>query len=91
MTVGFGVDDPGEGEARNRSSLELEYLFPRGKLRRYAAGLRFEDVSEDGRRAALVPYLVASLPNRSYTLLLQAQYKSQDGADNFVVDLSLLF
>ena len=91
LTAGLGIDDPVQASTRNRSSLELEYLITAGTLGRYAAGLRLEDVSDDGRRTALVPYLVASMPNRSYTLLFQAQYKSQDGADNLVLDLSLLF
>lgn len=91
VSAGLGVDDPGQGSTRNRSSIEFEYLFSPSTTTRYAAGLRVEDVSSDGRRTAFVPYLVASMPNRSYTLLFQAQYKSQDGDDNLVLDLSLLF
>ncbi len=58
---------------------------------RAAAGLRIEEVSDDGKRTAYVPYFAVSAPNTLHTLLLQLQYKSQEGNDNFVVDLSVLF
>ncbi len=90
VTAGVGVDDPGTGGNRTRASLEAEYLFG-SSSNRYGAGLRLEEVSEDGRGMTAVPYFVAALPNRMHTLLLQLQYKEQDGANSFVADLSLLF
>ena len=90
VTAGIGVDDPGTGDNRTRASLEAEYLFGNA-ARRYGVGLRLEEVSEDGKSLAYVPYFVTALPNRMHTLLLQLQYKEQDGADNFVADLSLVF
>ena len=90
VTAGLGVDDPGTGDNRTRSSLEAEYIFG-SSSNRYAGGLRLEEVSEDGKSMTAVPYFVAALPNRMHTLILQLQYKEQDGDENFVVDLSLVF
>ena len=90
LTAGIGVDDPGTGDNRTRASLEAEYLFGQSS-NRYGAGLRLEEVSEDGKSLTAVPYFVAALPNRMHTLVLQVQYKEQDGADNLVADFSLVF
>lgn len=91
VTAGLGIDDRGSGSSRERSSLELEYLLGKHSRVRSAAGLRIENVSDDGKRTAYVPYFVVAAPNSRHTFLLQLQYKDQDGADNFVADLSLLF
>ena len=63
----------------------------RGKISSGAAGLRVEEVSDDGRRVAYVPYIAVSAPNTRHTFLLQLQYKNQEGSDSFVADLSALF
>ncbi len=91
VTAGFGIDDQESGDSRQRSSLELEYLFTRGGAARTAVGVRIEDVSDDGRSAAYVPYVALAGPNTRHTFLLQLQYKEQEGSDSFVLDLSLLF
>ena len=91
FTAGLGTDDRDVGGSRTRSSLEAEYLFTKSNSLRAAAGLRIEDVSDDGKHAAFVPYIAVAGPNTQHTFLLQLQYKSQDGADSFVIDLSALF
>lgn len=91
VTAGLGVDDQDIGDSRTRASLDAQYLFRARRDLRAAAGLRIEDVTDDDRRATYVPYLAASLPNSKHTLLLQLQYKVQEGSDSFVADLSLLF
>ncbi len=91
VTAGFGVDDQDGADTRNRSSLEAQYLL-RGRERwRAALGLRVEEVSDDGRRAAYVPFVALAGPNTHHSFLFQLQYKDQDGADSFVFDVSLLF
>ena len=91
VTAGLGVDDQDHGVSRTRSSLEVEYLLTGRSDLRAAAGLRIEEVSDDGKRTAYVPYLVLSGPNTRHTFLLQLQYKDQQGSDTVVVDLSMLF
>ncbi|MFQ5528534.1 MAG: hypothetical protein ACE5GX_20050 [Thermoanaerobaculia bacterium] len=91
LTAGLGLDDPGAAGTRARSSLEAEYIFGRRGGMRSAAGVRIENVSEDGKRTAYVPYFAAAAPNTKYTYLLQLQYVNRDGADTFVADLSLVF
>ena len=91
ITAGFGVDDRDTGESRRRSSLEAEYLLTGRRDLRAASGLRIEDVTNDGTHAAVVPYFALSGPNSVYTMLLQVQYKVQEGNNGFVVDLSALF
>ena len=41
--------------------------------------------------AAVVPYFALAGPNSAYTMLLQVQYKIQEGNNGFVIDLSALF
>lgn len=91
LTAGFGVDDRDAGDMRERASLQAEYLLRRGDRWRGALGLRLEDVTDDGRRAAYVPYVAVAGPNMLHTLLFQLQYKDQEGSDSFVFDVSLLF
>ena len=91
VTAGFGVDDQDLGGYRRRSSLEVEYFVTGKSDLRAAAGLRIEEVSDDGQRAAYVPYIVLAGPNTQHTFLLQLQYKNQQGSDTAVVDLSMLF
>ncbi len=91
VTAGLGVDDPGFGDTRQRSSLEVEYMVTGRRNLRAAAGLRVEDVSDDGKRTAYVPYFALAAPNTQHTFLLQLQYKNQEGSDSFVLDLSALF
>ena len=91
VTAGLGVDDPGFGDTRQRSSLEVEYVVTGRRNLTAAAGLRVEDVSDDGKRIAYVPYFALATPNTLHTFLLQLQYKDQEGNDSFVVDLSALF
>lgn len=91
FTAGVGVDDEDSRERRNRGSVQAEYLFTRRKHIRGAAGLRIEDVSDDGKRVTYVPYIAVSAPDTRHTFLLQLQYKNQEGSDAFVADLSVLF
>lgn len=91
VTAGLGVDDQDDGVSRTRSSLEVEYLLTGMSHLRAAAGLRIEEVSDDGKRTAYVPYFVLAGPNTQHTVLLQLQYKDQQGSNAFVVDLSILF
>ncbi len=91
VTAGLGVDDRDIGVSRRRSSLELEYVFTGRRDLRAAPGLRIEDVSGDGAHAAVVPYFALAGPNSDYTMLLQVQYKIQEGNNGFVIDLSALF
>ena len=91
VTARLGVDDQDDGVSRRRSSLEVEYFVTGQSDLRAAAGLRMEEVSDDGQRAAYVPYFVLAGPNTQHTFLLQLQYKVQQGSDAFVVDLSMLF
>ena len=90
VTAGLGADQD-HGVSRTRSSLEVEYLLTGKSDLRAAAGFRIEDVSDDDRRAAYVPYFVLAGPNTQHTYLLQLQYKDQQGSDTVVVDLSMLF
>ena len=91
VTAGLGVDDQDNGVSRTRSSLEVEYLLTGKFDLRAAAGLRIENVGDDGTRTAYVPYFVLAGPNTQHTYLLQLQYKDQQGSDTVVVDLSMLF
>lgn len=91
FTAGFGVDSEDNRDRRNRGSVQAEYLFTRRKNIRGAAGLRIEEVSDDGKRVTYVPYIAVSAPNTRHTFLLQIQYKNQEGNDSFVMDLSALF
>ncbi len=91
LTAGVGVDDEDQRDRRQRGSVQAEYLFTRRKRIRGAAGLRVEEVSDDGKRVAYVPYIAVSAPNTRHTFLLQLQYKNQEGSDSFVADLSALF
>ncbi len=91
VTAGLGVDDPGFGDTRQRSSLELEYMLTGRRNLRAAAGLRIEEVSDDGKQTAYVPYFALAAPNTQHTFLLQLQYKNQEGSDSFVLDFSVLF
>ena len=91
VTAGLGVDDQDPGVSRSRSSLEMEYLLTGKSDLRAAAGLRIEEVSDDGKRTAYVPYFVLAGPNTQHTFLLQLQYKDQQGSDIVVVDRSMLF
>jgi len=92
ITGAVGVEHRDDlGENRVRSSLQGEYLWMRGARWRSAAGLRVEEVSDDGGSRTLVPYAVAAFPNRRYTVLVQAEYRDQDGTDVFVLDLSAIF
>ena len=91
VTAGLGVDDQANGVSRSRSSLEVEYLLTGKSDLRAAAGLRIEEVSDDGKRTAYVPYFVLAGPNTQHTFLLQLQYENQHGSDTVVLDLSMLF
>lgn len=91
VTAGFGVDDEDGRETRHRASLQAEVLLRSSERWRGAVGARVEDLSDDNRRAAFVPYLAIAGPNETHTLLFQLQYKDQEGADSFVFDVSLLF
>lgn len=91
VTAGLGVDDQDGGDSRNRSSLEAQYLLRGSERLRTAFGLRIEDVSNDGRRAAYVPFIALAGPNTDHTFFVQLEYKDQAGDDSFVLDVSLLF
>jgi hypothetical protein len=89
-TMAYGIDDRRGGPSRGRGSLETEYLLRRHERFRAAAGLRVEEVGEDGRPARYVPYVTLAGPNTQYTLL-QLQYVAQEGNNSFIADLSALF
>jgi hypothetical protein len=91
LTGGAGIDERDDFGSRWRGSAQAEYLFraPRGS--RVAPGLRVEDVGEDGRRPAYVPYLALAAPNTGYTYLLQLELRSEESGESFVVDLSAIF
>ncbi len=90
-TAWLGVDDNDGRDTRTRSSFELESLFDQASTMRAAAGIRIENVSDDRKQAAYVPYLVVASPNTRYTFLLQAQYKVQEGENSLVFALSAIF
>jgi hypothetical protein len=91
LTGGAGRDERDGADPRWRGSAQLERVFdgPRGS--RAAPGLRVEDVSGDGNRAAIVPYFAVAAPNTRYTYLLQLEWRSEERGDSFVIDLSALF
>ena len=92
LTGGAGIDDSDEFPSeRYRGSLQLEYLIDLSDRVRAAPGLRLEEVSEDGKSAAYIPYLAVALPNSTYTTVLQVEYRFQDGADRLTVDFSAVF
>ena len=91
LTAGAGLDDEQNRDRRERGSVQGEYLMLQSKRYRGAVGLRVEDVSDDGSHATYVPYAIVSAPTSRYTFLLQVEYKSRDGSDVFVADLSALF
>jgi hypothetical protein len=91
VTAGFGVDERDGASSRQRGSLEAEYLVARSDRLRAAAGLRVEEVGEDGQPARYVPYLAFAGPNTRHTFLLQLEHVHQEGNDTFVIDLSALF
>ncbi len=91
LTAGVGLDDEKDRDRRERGSVQGEYLMLQSKRYRGAVGLRVEDVSDDGSHATYVPYAIVSAPTSRYTFLLQVEYKSRDGSDVFVADLSALF
>lgn len=91
VTGGVGVDDRDEGSSRTRGSLEAEYLVRTADRVRAALGVRVEDLSDDGRRARFVPYVVVTAPNMQYNLVFQAQYVSQEQSDLLTIDLSFIF
>ena len=91
MTAAVSVEDPPEAPSRERASFEAEYLLRRWERFRAAAGVRVEDITDDGVRERYVPYFVLAGPNTRYTMLLQGQYVSQQGGDTILVDLSFVF
>jgi hypothetical protein len=91
LTAGVGLDDTETADRRARSSLEGEYLVVERDRLRAMAGLRLEEVSNDGTRIAYVPYLALAGPNRRHTYLLQVEYLDREGGDVLVVDLSAIF
>jgi len=91
LTAGVGVDDRDELDSRERYSLEVEYLQSRRDRFRPGFGLRVEDVTDDGRDTAYVPYLVLSGPQSKHNWLLQIQYRAQDDNESLVIDLSAMF
>jgi len=91
LTAGLGVDDRSSQGSRRRESLAAEYLWTGSERLRAAAGLRIENVSDDGREVGFAPYFVVSGPNTQHTFLLQIEYQTQPAGDLLVIDLSLLF
>ena len=93
FTAGIGVDDTDQRSSRVRSSFEVEYLHITDYCDSYrpGAGFRIEDITDDGRKPASIPYLVLTAPNESWTLLMQIQFRIQENNDSFVFDLSAIF
>ena len=91
LTAGFGVDEREDEGSRERYSVELEYLDARSDRWRGGAGIRFEDVTDDGRGEALVPYVVLGAPHSRYNLLFQLEYREQDDDRQLVFDVSAMF
>lgn len=87
-----GVEDhDGLPDRRTRATVQAEYLWTGSDAVRGGIGIRADEVEDDGQRHVLVPYAVATLPNRRYTILAQAQYRDQEGNEQFVFDLSIIF
>jgi len=93
ITAGLGVDDTDQRSSRLRSSLEVEYLPITDDSDKYRRGLGFrvENISHDGKEPAYIPYLVLTGPNKSWTLLMQIQWRIQEDNNSFVFDLSAIF
>ncbi|GEM_PF-1139918 len=89
-TAGLGVDRPRDASSRIRRSVELKYLPTLGFERwRPGIGGRVESIS--GQGPVYVPYLVLSGPNLTYSFLIQAEYRMQEGSDIFRIDFSTFF
>jgi hypothetical protein len=91
VTAGVGHDERDGLPSRERGSVQAEWYFVERERLRWAPGVRFEEVSDDGARPALVPYVALSFPGSRYTLLAQIEYREQEGSDALVFDLSALF
>ncbi|MCH8274354.1 MAG: hypothetical protein IH851_06155 [Armatimonadetes bacterium] len=93
ITGGIGVDEQDGAASRVRSSLQLEYLLPSNVHDRVraAVGFRVEHVTNSGRKTAYIPYFAMSGPNKSYTFLLNIEYRGQEDNRRFVIGCSLLF
>lgn len=91
LTGGVGYDSEEGREGRWRSSVQGEYFVTGRDELRWAPGVRIEDVSDDGRRPDLVPFLALSTPGTRHTFLLQVEYRVQEGDDRLFIDLSALF
>ena len=93
FTAGIGVDDTDQRSSRVRTSFEAEYLHITDYCDTYrpGAGFRIEDITDDGRKPAYIPYLMLTTPNESWTLLMQIQFRIQENNDSFIFDLSAIF
>lgn len=93
LTAGISVDDRRDGTPRVRSSLELEYFFMHDMedVLRAGVGFRVEHVSNNGTEPAYIPYFVLGGPNKTYTFLLQVEFRAQQDNEGVFIDFSLIF
>ena len=91
VTVGVGHDKRDGLPSRERGSVQGEWYFTGNQRVRWAPGLRFEEISEDGARPTLVPYLAMSFPGSRFTLLGQFEFREQEGPNSLAFDLSAIF
>jgi len=94
VTGAFGWDDSVRTVERERSMVEVLYIptfcaddgGPRAGI-----GFRAERVTGPNTFPAYIPFFVLSLPNESYTFLLQTEYREQENNRVFFLDLSAIF
>ncbi len=91
LTGGIGADEREGADSRWRGGGQVERFFDGPGTSRVAPGVRIEDVSSDGNRAAIVSYLAVAAPSTRYTYLLQLEWRSEERGDSLVVDLSAIF
>jgi hypothetical protein len=60
-------------------------------LLRAGVGFRMEHVSNNGTEPAYIPYFVLGGPNKTYTFLLQLEFRAQQDNEGFFIDFSLIF
>lgn len=93
LTGALGWDDSERTPERTRSSFEVLYIptFAECEWLRTGSGFRAERVTGPGTFPAYIPYVVVSLPNQSYTVLMQVEYRHQENNRAFFLDMSLIF
>ncbi len=94
LTSAVGWDDTERTVERTRSTAEVLYiptLLADEGGPRAGVGFRAERVTGPGTFPAYIPFFVFTLPNESYTFLLQTEYRHQENNRSFFLDLSAIF